>query len=889
MTTDHGRGPQLTRQEALRWAAVGGTAIALPGFLSLRDAVAAGEIDPTATTRLFLGGDRLPVPPAGARKYTTACQFCNVGCGYIVYTWPVSDTPASGTGAVGGPEPTSELGDWISPSFVTRRDIQGVDSYVAVVPDSNCVVNRGDHSPRGATNALTVYTHREHPLTKPSERLLWPQARRGKGGPLSRITWDEALDLVADKLHETLERKGPSAIGLWGADHLSPEKNYVEAKFLFARRPVGLYDPSLGPDRGVGVRAIHNRAKWNSEHPSIADHFGSPSTLLYSYSDFEAADTILLAGANTYETGTVLYNRMHAQDNKKVVIDPRRTVPAANAADRGGVHLQLKPGTDVVLVNSLMHVLLTEGLHDQAFIDGRTNHDTFEALRRLVVQDKYRPERTERVTGVPAGAVRAAAHLLGKPNKTSILFEKGLIWQGTQNEAVMSTYANLALLLGSIGREGRVFGRQGGHQDAIMAGVDHPEPDGAKRRNLWRELEKGTIDFLLVTICNPLRMSQQTKQLRSFVERVPFVVEVNIRPSDMTAVADVSLPSTQWGEYTYSRANLERRVRLNRQFCDPPGEARADYLIVAQVAERLARRHGTLDPEEWRFTTHAEVYDELRSTDEGKSLGLDLLSAVRLTELGTNGIQLPIVQRGGELAGTKRAYAERFETPNGRANFVPKDQRWTDADPLAFLPEPIRPNDRYPLFVTTVRYQAVWQSGYTYRWTTDLATRQAYNEVTLSPEDAGRAGVRDGDWVQLSNQFGACDGVANVSDVCPPGVASVLFAWQGPTDTDPNGEPRYYANNLVAGGRLQQDSNAALFKNTRAALAKLNRTPITSAAASATSFQDRTSDGITAPGVAGNPASTAKDRESVPARAAPGEDRPGPDFGGQAGDLGEAG
>ena len=150
------------------------------------------------------------------------------------------------------------------------------------------------------------------------------------------------------------------------------------------------------------MRAIRNRPKWNSAHPSIEQHFGSNSTLLYSYRDFELADTILLSGANSYVTGTVLYNRMFARPNRKVVIDPRRTVPAANAEDLDGVHLQLKPNTDVVLLNSLMNVILASGDHDQAFINQRCDRASFEQLRATVSQAKYTPENTEPVTGVPA-------------------------------------------------------------------------------------------------------------------------------------------------------------------------------------------------------------------------------------------------------------------------------------------------------------------------------------------------------------------------------------------------------------------------------------------------------------------------------------------------------
>jgi arsenite oxidase large subunit len=870
----------LTRRGAFGWLTVGGTSIALPKFLRPSEAAAAGSGEENAETMaLFLGQDRLPVPPKNAARYTTACQFCNVGCGYIAYTWPVEDTPAEGTGAVGGELPVEELGEHVAPSFVTRRDINGVDSYIAVVPDKDCVVNRGDHSPRGGTNALTVYTDREHPLTKPSERLLVPQIRDEKGGELRDASWDEALDLIADRLKETLDSKAPSAIGAWVADHLSAELNFTSTKLFFAEPPGGLYDKGLGPDKGVAVRAIHNRAKWNSEHPSIAEHFGSASTLLYSYSDFEAADTVLISGANSYETGTVFYNRIQAAGGKLVVIDPRRTVPAENAESGGGIHLQLLPGTDVALVNSLMNVILAEGLQDQAYIDSRTNTGTFDELRRIVSQEKYRPESTEVVTGVPAGKVRQAAKLLGKPNKSSILFEKGLIWQGTQNEAVMSTYANLALLLGSVGREGQVFGRQGGHQDAYMFDFDwpHPQEDGLKRRNLWQELEKGTIDFLLVAICNPLRMSQQAEQLRGFVEQVPFVVEINIRPSDMTAVADVVLPSTQWGEYTYTRANLERRLRINNQFCDPPGEARADYLIFAEIARRFAEKHGTLDAKEWAYEDHESVYEGLQQTEEGKTLGLDLLSRDRLKQLGNNGVQIPVTKKGDELVGTKRAYEDEFVTPNGKANFVARDQKWTRGDPLAFLPDEIKPDDEYPYFVTTVRYQAVWQSGYTYRWTTELATQVPYNEVTINPRDAEELEVSDGDWVRLENQYSATEGVANVSEVCPPGVMSAIFAWQGPSDENPEGEPSFYANNLVAGGKLQQPSNAAFYKNTRAKATKVDRDPITAENAPTMSLEDRTIVDFKG-GVAGNPQSKAKDLLDVPARPAPGEPPAAADF-----------
>ena len=358
--------PKVTRKEIVAGALAGAGALAL-GAAS--EAQAADE-----ETALFLGQDLLPVPPKNAKVHTSACQYCNVGCGYKIYTWPVRDTPQSPN--ADGPYPKDALGDWISPTMVTRGSVGGKDSYIAVVPDKDCIVNKGDHSPRGGTNALTVYTKRDHPLTNPQERHLYPQVRDTRGGPLRQVPWEEALERIADAIKHALDNRGPSSIGLWGADHLSPEMNFATTKLFFAPTPRGLYNPALGKDAGVAVRAIHNRPKWNSEHPSLAKNFGSANSLLYAYRDYELADTIVMSGANSYETGTVLYNRMFAQDNKKVVIDPRLTQSARNAVDLGGVHLALRPNTDVVLhqladERDPQHRQAGSGLHRRALRSGQ--------------------------------------------------------------------------------------------------------------------------------------------------------------------------------------------------------------------------------------------------------------------------------------------------------------------------------------------------------------------------------------------------------------------------------------------------------------------------------------------------------------------------------------
>jgi arsenite oxidase large subunit len=398
-----------------------------------------------------------------------------------------------------------------------------------------------------------------------------------------------------------------------------------------------------------------------------------------------------------------------------------------------------------------------------------------------------------------------------------------------------------------------------------MYDFDWPHPqNGDDRRNLWQELAKGTIDVLIFAVCNPLRMQQQTTQLREFASRVGFIVDVNMRPQDTTTIADVVLPAAAWGEYTYTRENLERRLRVNEKFYDAPGQVDSEYMIFIRLAQRLAQRHKLVDAKEYAFSSWDDVFNAMRRTKEGHDLGIHHLNPKQLRELGTNGIQLPIKREGNRLIGTERLYDKTFATKDGKGRFVAHDQQWTDADPLAFLPEPVKPSAQYPFFVTTIRYQTIWQSGYTFRYLRDLSEHSLpFMELVVHPTDAAAAGLTDGDWAEISNQFSSCQGVVNVSDEVQPGLISAIFGWQGFTDDNPFGMPQYYANNLIAGGDLQQKSNGAFFKNTRAALRKLDRAPVTATSAPAFSLKDRYGH-VSGPGQAGNPSSKAKNFVSRP-------------------------
>ncbi|QSO53192.1 molybdopterin-dependent oxidoreductase [Alicyclobacillus curvatus] len=790
-------GEQITRRELLKRLGVGLASGVMFSF-SLDPRVMAEELQLEAPDH-----EKVPLPPATAQKFKTVCQFCSVGCGYNVTVWSKNQTPK----AQGGQQ---TQGAWTAPSMLAETVINGIDSYVTIVPDQECVVNKGDHSERGGANALTVFAPTAQTLTDTSHRVKKAMVR--KNGQLVPVSLQAAVNLVADKLAEVYKAYGPSAIAGWIADHEAAENNYVAVKWMFSPKPIGLYDPSLGPVKGTPQRAIHNRAKDNSETPIFQDIFGSDQNFPYAYEDGEQAEVVVLAGVNGYDTGSTWYNRIYTGGAKLVVIDPRKTRPAVNAEERGGIFLQLKPNTDVVLVNSIMHHILSRGLEDSAFINKRVDPSSWNKLKATVMQSKYNPDRTEIVTGVPAAKVRAAAELIAKAKATLFLFEKGIIWSGEMNEAQVGVYADLALLTGNVGKAGGSVGRQGGHQDAVIYGVPNPIADGKQRPNVWDSIAQGKVKFLWIIDSNPALTTQNTNEFITNVKKnVDFVVINEIYPQETLEVTDVVFPAAAWGEWEYVRSNLERRLRLYAKFMDPPSpDVLPDWQIQALVMQAVGNRHHLVNPNEYDWKTSSDVWDELKKTADGRAMGLHYLSHDTLKHLGTNGIQWPVVQQSGKLQGTPRLYTDAFPTPSGKANMIPFDVTWTVDNPRAFVPGPIREDAKHPYILITGRFNALWQCGYTFRYIPLQVAQIPDIEVNIHPSDADKEGLQSGDWVQLSNDNGTVEGLVIISDMMQPGTVFAPFAYPGAPSI-----------NALIESRYRSPRNAAYFKNVQVSMKKI--------------------------------------------------------------------
>jgi len=579
---------------------------------------------------------RVPLPPRDAQRFATVCQFCIVGCGYQVYKWPAGKeggaAPELNALGLDFRRPQPAMGTWISPnqhSIVTDRD--GSRHNIVIIPDATCRVNDGLASVRGAGLAQTLYS----PDRPTRVRLAAPLIDEGAGH--AKTTWDSATDLGARVVKAVIDRWGPHAVGMKFFDHGGGgggfENNWAIGRFFFS---------------GIGTRtaSIHNRPAYNSEVHAAGDAGLAPLT--NSYLDAELADTILVVGANPYETQTnyflshmvpslrgstlelkrATFAGETVEATRIIIVDPRRTMTVATAESAAGadriLHLQIEPGSDIALLNAIARIILERRWHDVGFIQERAEWQTFEAYQRSTLGvdrpvEEFVAEASQ-VSGIPVAKIHQAAEWLAAPKAKSerrrslLHYEKGLIW-GLKNYENVAAIVDLALLTGNVGKPGTGVSRLGGHQEAY---VRPAYPGGRPALNVDEAMRRGEIKCFWIGGCNPVlttlraegfetalkdrgalvTAALQNTSGRPIGERVAAVVEAlknggmfivvqDIYRTATAAHAHLVLPAAQWGEMNLTSINGERRLRLYPKFMDPPGAAIPDWAILARFAQRL--------------------------------------------------------------------------------------------------------------------------------------------------------------------------------------------------------------------------------------------------------------------------------------------------------------
>jgi arsenite oxidase large subunit len=665
--------------------------------------------------------DRVPLPPPDAKVHTTACDYCIVGCGYKVYTWPLGEEggPAADQNAFGSSFPGSALTPWVSPNQHNIVSVEGDPHNVVVVPDfDSLVVNKGgNHSIRGGTLALKCF----NPDTPTRDRLLYPQIRIN--GELERVDWDTALEVMAAVSKHVLKEHGEAAWAMKTYSYEFFENTFAISKLAFTSIKTPAFSPHDKPGAGNDTAGVDD---------------SGIITYSASYQDWGDADVIFISGTDPFETKTILFTSWMMNGPKLIMVLPRSTAGVAYAEQNGGLFLQINPGTDTLLHLAISRIILENGWEDAEFVQewiassweiemgmGRGTRNTpwqwrttwgrlgtdFEGYKEWLLD--YAPAELDNAaqeTGIPAQKILQAAEMLsgggGERPKASFGFEKGNYW--SNNYTNTASFAALGLLCGAGNRPGRVISRMGGHQRGWMGAGSYPRDKSPEKLpgrrkielDLDRWVESGNVRFAWVigtTWTGAMAASQELERtfrsmtrensnqprrldknhiISSLIQRVDsggmVVVNSDIYPVEPinTEFADIVLPAAAWGEHDVARNNGERRLRLYSKFYDPPGEAQPDWWAISRFAQKMG-----FEGYDWQDGN--DVFEEAARFSRGghrdyfvlvwhaRQQGLKGHELLRT--LGMHGIQTPIRWVDGEMVGTQRLHDSTLEvgSPQG--------------------------------------------------------------------------------------------------------------------------------------------------------------------------------------------------------------------------------
>jgi assimilatory nitrate reductase catalytic subunit len=636
---------------------------------------------------------------------------------------------------------------------------RGEDGTYAVRGDPTFDVNEGALCTKGFTAAETL----AHP-----DRVLAPLIRRD--GKLEPATWDEALDYVAARFRDVAARHGKDAVAVFGSGALTNERAYALGKFARLAIRTNNFD-------------YNGRFCMSSAAVAANRAFGIDRGLPFPLAWLERTQCLFVAGGNPAETMPPLARRLgERRTGSLIVVDPRRTPFAENAQ----IHLQTAPGTDAMLARSLLHVLVSEGRVDDAFVATRTRD--FDDARRAA--ERTYPERAERWTGVPADDVRRAARTLADASSAIVLTARG-VEQHRDGSDATNAYVNLALALGLPGRPysgyGTITGQangQGGREhgqksDQLPGYRSARDPQArADVARAWNvdEAALGTpgltaaqifnalgdaIRALFIVASNPAVSGPDSARVRAGLARTECVVVCDFFLSETTQYAHVVLPTLQWAEECGTTTNLEGRLLLRERVAEPPPGPRSDLWILRELALRLGA------PEVITTTDPAEMFDELARVTEGGRADYSAASHARIRAEGP--LYWPVSKAAP--AGTPVLFADAFAWPDGRARFVTADEAAESSE---------MPDAEYPYALTTGRVRDHYLSGTQTRRVVRLVRSEPDAFVEMHPVVAVHHGLANGELVRVRSRRGTIELRTRITEAIRPDTLFAAFHWEAP-------------------------------------------------------------------------------------------------------------
>ena len=583
-----------------------------------------------------------------------------------------------------------------------------------------------------------------------------------------RASWDKALDLVAKRFKETIARHGPGSVAFYVSGQLLTEDYYVANKLMKGFIGTANIDTNSRLCMSSAV-AGHMRAFGEDVVPA-------------TYDDLDAADLFVLVGSNTAWCHPIVYQRIRARCEagaKLVVIDPRRT----ETADEADLHLPIRPGSDVALMNGLLQHCRETGIVDEDYL-----------AAHVAAPAEYWDQLGEgndlwsvaRICDVPAADLRHFYELFAANPRTVTLFSQG-VNQSTAGTDQVNAITNLHLATGRMGKPGAapfsitgqpnaMGGREvGGLASTLAAHMDFSpenrarvqrfwasptmaEKPGLKAVDMFRAIGEGRIKALWVMATNPAVSMPDGNAVRDALKTCPFVVVSDvIEKTDTGAFAHVRLPAAAWGEKDGTVTNSDRTISRQRALFALPGEAMPDWWIVKEVARRMGWKTA------FAYDRPADIWREhcRLSTYEND---------------GARRFALPGAAQGGNAAydamlpfrwGGDRPFADgRFSTEDGRARLVPVAQKP--------LPGPLA---KWPLTLNTGRYRDQWHSMTRTGLAPKLARHRAEPLVEVHPADGARLGLADGGLARVETPQGESVYRVAFSDGQRPGELFVPIHW----------------------------------------------------------------------------------------------------------------
>ena len=759
----------------------------------------------------------------------------------------------------GGPWPERvdvHLADGVDPDAVTWVRSASVlhsngDALDHAVLDGRIVGVRGrvdDRVNRGRLGPKDLYGWQgvQHP-----DRLTRPLVR--EGGRLVETDWDTAMGRIVERTRELLDERGPSSIAFYTTGQLFAEEYWTLAAIGHGAIGTNHMDGNTRLCTATAAAAL--KASFGAD--------GQPG----SYGDVDHADVIALFGHNVAATQTVLWSRMLdrlAGDDppRLLCVDPRDTPVARAARDSGGVHLAPVPGTNVALMNGLLHAVLAAGGVDRAYVDAHTVG--FDALEAHLAD--LTPEWAAPLCGVPAREIRAAAELLCSARALLSTVLQGF-YQSHQATAAAVQVDNLHLLRGMLGRPGCGVLQMNGQPsaentrecgaDGDLAGfrnwanpahvaelaehwnldpdaIPHATPP-THAMKIFRLVEQGAVAMLWVTATNPAVSLPELARIRSVLTR-PFLVVQDLYLTETAALADVVLPGATAGEKTGCLTNADRTVHLSEKAVDPPGEARADLDILLDFARRMdfRDRDGAPFPP-WHDAGSA--FASWAASTAGRPCDQTGLSHAALRE-HASGVQWPCT--ADRPHGTERLYADgRFPAHPDHCEDYGRDlvtgapnsaETYRAANPdgravlhaAEYLPAHERPGGAHPFALITGRTLVHFHTRTKTGRAPELQAAEPEVWVECAGADAERLGLGAGDLVEVRTPRGRLRARLRLTGI-REGVLFVPFHygyWDVDRGDDPD-RPHDRAANELTPTDWDPVSKQPIFKTAAAQLVRV--------------------------------------------------------------------